>query len=160
MLFTWDTKDLCVVFRWWHVRGPWSLLFTLLGVVALGMSYEFLRHLARKYDECTLGAIRIDSPPLEPTDSDRVHPPPTSSPARFRPFVVVVRGADRVRLARRRHIVRAIMYGIQVFYSYLLMLVAMTYQGHVLIAIGIGAALGFYFFHDDKTPASKQMACH
>jgi len=52
------------------------------------------------------------------------------------------------------------MYGIQVFYSYLLMLVAMTYQGYVLIAIGIGAALGFYFFHDEKTPASKQMACH
>jgi hypothetical protein len=32
------------------------------------------------------------------------------------------------RIARRRHIVRAVMYGIQVFYSYLLMLVAMTYQ--------------------------------
>jgi len=94
MLFTWDTKDLCVVFRWWHVRGPWSLLFTLLGVVALGMSYEFLRHLARKYDECTLGAIRIDSPPPEPTDSDRVHAPPTSNAARFQPFVVVVGGVN------------------------------------------------------------------
>lgn len=65
MLFTWDTKDLCVVFPWWHVRGPWSLFFTLLGVLALGMSYELLRHLARKYDESTVGVIRIGTPDSE-----------------------------------------------------------------------------------------------
>jgi hypothetical protein len=32
------------------------------------------------------------------------------------------------RSGRRRHIVKAVLYGLQVFYSYLLMLVAMTYQ--------------------------------
>jgi hypothetical protein len=32
------------------------------------------------------------------------------------------------RLTRRRHIIRAVLYGLQVFYSYFLMLVAMTYQ--------------------------------
>src|SRR6266496_6686434 len=71
MLFTWDTTDLCVVFRWWHVRGPWSLLFTLLGVVGLGMSYELLRHIARKYDENGVGTIRIDSPPHNAVDGNR-----------------------------------------------------------------------------------------
>ena len=71
MLFTWDTTDLCVVFRWWHVRGPWSLLFTLLGVVGLGMSYELLRHIARKYDDHSMGHIRIDSPPHDAVDADR-----------------------------------------------------------------------------------------
>jgi hypothetical protein len=82
MLFTWDTENLCVVFRWWHVRGPWSLLFTLLGVVALGMSYEFLRHLARKFDEASLGPIRIESPPLDPSDNDRSRTPPAPASAR------------------------------------------------------------------------------
>jgi hypothetical protein len=33
-----------------------------------------------------------------------------------------------IRVGRRRHCVRAVLYGLQVFYSYLLMLVAMTYQ--------------------------------
>ena len=59
MLFTWDTTNLCVVFRWWHVRGPWSLLFTLLGIVGLGMSYELIRLLARKYEENATGTIRL-----------------------------------------------------------------------------------------------------
>ena len=71
MLFTWDTTNLCVVFRWWHVRGPWSLFFTLLGVVGLGMSYELLRHIARKYDERSIGTIRIDSPSHDAADADR-----------------------------------------------------------------------------------------
>ena len=61
MLITWDTINLCVVFRWWHDYGPWSLLFTLLGVIALGMSYEALRHLAHKFDEST-GNICLTSP--------------------------------------------------------------------------------------------------
>ena len=71
MLFTWDTTDLCVVFRWWHVRGPWSLLFTLLGVVGLGMSYELLRRAAQKYDEHSIGNIRIESPPNDAVDANR-----------------------------------------------------------------------------------------
>ena len=30
----------------------------------------------------------------------------------------------------------------------------------MLIAIGVGAALGFYLFHDDKTASARNMACH
>src|SRR5271169_890696 len=120
MLFTWDTQDLCVVFRWWHVRGPWSLLFTLLGVVALGISYEFLRHIARKYDEQSLGKIRIDSPT---PDAGRTSPPNMNATySRIHVWMLID------RLERRRQIIRAVLYGIQVFYSYFLMLVAMTYQ--------------------------------
>src|SRR5271169_305176 len=70
MLFTWDTTNLCVVFPWWHVTGPWSLLFTLLGIVGLGMCYEVLRLLARKYDEHTIGTIRLGSP----NNDDDQHP--------------------------------------------------------------------------------------
>ena|ERR1700737_3287261 len=70
MLFTWDTTNLCVVFRWWHVRGPWSLIFTLLGVIVFGMSYEALRHLARKFDEST-GDIRLASPTHDDLNDDR-----------------------------------------------------------------------------------------
>jgi copper transporter 1 len=121
MLFTWDTEDLCVVFRWWHVRGPWSLFFTLLGVVALGISYEFLRHIARKYDEHSLGKIRIESPPPDAVDRGRT----TNTNATYsRIHIWMIMN----RLERRRQIIRAVLYGIQVLYSYMLMLVAMTYQ--------------------------------
>ena len=71
MLFTWDTTDLCVVFRWWHVRGPWSLYFTLIGIVLLGMSYELLRLVARKYDESLASSVRLGTPPN--SDDGRGH---------------------------------------------------------------------------------------
>lgn len=50
MLFTWSTQDLCIVFRWWHISGPASLIFSLLGVVALAAGYEAIRSGSRKYE--------------------------------------------------------------------------------------------------------------
>lgn len=87
------------------------------------MSYELLRHIARKYDEHSLGNIRIDSPPHNAVDANRARPSPVIGATCDSPTVEVMS-----RLTRRRHIIRAMLYGLQVFYSYLLMLVAMTYQ--------------------------------
>lgn len=83
MLFTWDTTDLCVVFRWWHVRGLWSLFFTLLGVVGLGMSYELLRYIARKYDESSVGDIRIGSPVADADDNGRARRNPNGATGKY-----------------------------------------------------------------------------
>jgi hypothetical protein len=127
MLFTWDTTDLCVVFRWWHVRGPWSLLFTLLGVVALGMSYELLRNVARKFDDSGFGSLRLDSPGYD-SDDDRGRRSPSVTTGKYVPRASFYDEMLISRSGRRRHIVKAVLYGLQVFYSYLLMLVAMTYQ--------------------------------
>jgi copper transporter 1 len=51
MLFTWDTEDLCIVFRWWHVSGPATLIISLLGVVALAAGYEAIRSGSRRYEQ-------------------------------------------------------------------------------------------------------------
>lgn len=50
MLFTWNTTNLCIVFKWWHVRGPLSLLLSLLAVVLITAFYEALRSLSRRYE--------------------------------------------------------------------------------------------------------------
>ena len=50
MLFTWDTNNLCIVFRWWHIRTTPGLIFSLLAVVALGAAYEALRSVSRRYE--------------------------------------------------------------------------------------------------------------
>lgn len=51
MLFTWDTKNLCIVFRQWHVTSTASLVFSLLLVVALTAGYEALRAASRRYED-------------------------------------------------------------------------------------------------------------
>lgn len=50
MLFTWDTKDLCIVFHGWHINGTASLIFSLLAIVLLTAGYEAVREASRRYD--------------------------------------------------------------------------------------------------------------
>lgn len=50
MLFTWSTKNLCIIFRGWRITGPFSLLFSLLAIVALTAGYEGVRRVTRRYE--------------------------------------------------------------------------------------------------------------
>lgn len=50
MLFTWDTKNLCLIFRWWHIRTTPGLFLSLLAVVAVTAGYEALRQASRRYE--------------------------------------------------------------------------------------------------------------
>lgn len=64
MLFTWNTNNLCIVFRQWHVRGTTSLVFSLLAIVLIAMGYEGLRSLSARYESAV--AKRIESMPRKP----------------------------------------------------------------------------------------------
>ncbi|OBW67015.1 MAG: Uncharacterized protein AUREO_029240 [Aureobasidium pullulans] len=50
MLFTWDTNNLCIVFKSWRVTSTMSLIWSLLGVVILTAGYELIRELSRRYE--------------------------------------------------------------------------------------------------------------
>jgi hypothetical protein len=50
MLFTWNTNNLCIVFSWWHITSTFSLVISLLAIVALGAGYEALREGIRQYE--------------------------------------------------------------------------------------------------------------
>ncbi|KAM0253962.1 hypothetical protein ACHAQJ_007031 [Trichoderma viride] len=63
MLFTWDTSNLCIVFRQWHIRSNTSLVFSLIAIVLIGMGYEALRSVSRNY-EASL-AKRLETVPSE-----------------------------------------------------------------------------------------------
>jgi copper transporter 1 len=60
MLFTWDTTDLCIVFPWWHIRGTYDLVVSLIIVVLFGMTYELLREIARQYGSTGVLSIGRD----------------------------------------------------------------------------------------------------
>jgi len=60
MLFTWDTTDLCIVFRSWHIRSTSSLLLSLLAVALLTAGYELVREITRQYESSTAGGVDKD----------------------------------------------------------------------------------------------------
>ena len=50
MLFTFSSKNLCIVFPQWRVTGPLSLILSLLAIVLLTAGYEGVRDISRRYD--------------------------------------------------------------------------------------------------------------
>ncbi|KAH0528711.1 hypothetical protein TsFJ059_003534 [Trichoderma semiorbis] len=129
MLFTWDTTNLCIVFRQWHIRSNLSLVLSLIAVVLIGIGYEYLRSVSRRY-EASLAA-RLETVPRQ----------------------------NRENVSKRGHVIKAILYAIQNFYAFMLMLVFMTYNGWVMVAVSLGAFLGYLLF-GHSTSATKDNACH
>lgn len=50
MLFTWDTTNLCIVFRGWRITGTLSLIVSLLAIILLTAGYEAVREASRRYE--------------------------------------------------------------------------------------------------------------
>ncbi|KAL6811247.1 Ctr copper transporter family domain-containing protein [Trichoderma sp. SZMC 28013] len=153
MLFTWDTTNLCIVFRQWHIRSNTSLVLSLIAVVLIGIGYEFLRSVSRRY-EASLAA-RLETVPnatahaYRDDDDENV----TETPAFLRS------GQNRESVSKRGHVIKAILYALQNFYAFMLMLVFMTYNGWVMVAVSLGAFLGYLLF-GHSTSATKDNACH
>ena len=61
MLFTWDTENLCIIFRQWRVTGTVSFVFSLLGVIALTAGYEFVREMSRQHEQRHSSEVKSSS---------------------------------------------------------------------------------------------------
>ncbi|CAI7564769.1 unnamed protein product [Penicillium palitans] len=166
MLFTWSSENLCIIFRSWHVTGPFSFLFSLIAIVILAAGYEAVRSATRKYEAAhaqrlsaflgttaTTGDAEIADPIIANGLADAIpHTYHESSP--------LLAGRDnRAALVRKGKLITAALYAIQVFYSFFIMLLFMTYNGQVMIAVAVGAFVGYLAF-SEGTPAEKTIACH
>ncbi|BDD63521.1 hypothetical protein MAP00_008399 [Monascus purpureus] len=136
MIFTWSSTDLCIIFRQWHIRGPWSLFLSLLAIVFLTAGYEAVRQITRRYEVGRAQRLQAFSATVSTGGRDH-----------------------RQAVLRRGKVVLAALYAIQVFYSFFIMLLFMTYNGLVMLAVGVGAFVGYLVFGDDA-PATKVVACH
>ncbi|KAJ5555260.1 hypothetical protein N7535_007698 [Penicillium sp. DV-2018c] len=166
MLFNWSSENLCIIFRSWRITGPFSFLFSLIAIVILTAGYEGIRSVTRKYEAvhaqrlsafvgsyANTGDNEIADPILAngPVDGNHHTDDQGSS--------LLVGRDNRAAVARKGKLTLAALYAIQVFYSFFIMLLFMTYNGPVMIAVAVGAFVGFLAF-SDGAPASKTIACH
>ncbi|KAJ5455269.1 hypothetical protein N7475_010390 [Penicillium sp. IBT 31633x] len=166
MLFNWSSKNLCIIFRSWRITGPFSFLFSLIAIVILTAGYEGIRSVTRKYEaahaqrlsafvntSANTGDNEIADPTLANGLAGAIHHTHNEGS----PLLV---GRDNRRaLARKGKLILAALYAIQVFYSFFIMLLFMTYNGPVMIAVAVGAFFGYLAF-SEGTPATKSIACH
>ncbi|CEP07857.1 hypothetical protein [Parasitella parasitica] len=43
MLFNWQVENTCVVFRWWHISGPISMILSCVAIFLIAAGYEWIR---------------------------------------------------------------------------------------------------------------------
>ncbi|KAM3419531.1 Copper transport protein [Cercospora zeina] len=162
MLFTWDTSNLCIVFSSWRISSAGSLIWSLAAVVALTAGYEAVREASRKYElkleRRTGGSGGLRLPNTENNENNNhpsaLHPNERSSLLRIPGTQISASEEQKGKL------IKAMLYGVQVFYSFFIMLLFMTYNGWIMIAVGVGAMVGYLMFSGPGTSSSKSAACH
>jgi copper transporter 1 len=132
----------------WHITSRGMFAGSCIGVILLVMSLEFLRRASKEYDCYIVRQAQLkqqqqqsaDHVPESQSDNGSGKTPalattaPTSSNVRgFRPNIF-------------QQLIRALLHTLQFAVAYFIMLLAMYYNGYIIICIIIGAFLGAFVF--------------
>lgn len=166
MLWNWETIDSCFLTEGWHNQTRGDFAGTCIGVVFLVVLIEFVRRCQREYDRSLLRAWsqrnhRLSS---QTTIASTLDPRYSSLIKKAKTYVL----SDPIFPVLRKDMnssfytpgiweqaVRSSFYLLQFAGAYFTMLLAMYYNGYIIICIFIGAFLGNYMFGSDSfKPAS------
>ncbi|ETI28752.1 hypothetical protein G647_01203 [Cladophialophora carrionii CBS 160.54] len=132
MLWNWYTIDTCFLAQSWHVRSQGAFAASCVGVALLAVSIEFMRRVGKEYDTAILAQfqrrVAARAADLKTTNS--------SEGCGSEPQFVIFRATPLQQLVRA--VIHAVTFGV----AYIVMLLAMYYNGYIIISIFIGAGLG------------------
>ncbi|EGZ76866.1 Ctr-domain-containing protein [Neurospora tetrasperma FGSC 2509] len=171
MLWNWYTIDACFLHQSWQITTRGAFAATCIGIMLMVVMLEFLRRLAKEYDEWIVRDFRRRSALIsEQQRCLRQQRQRQASPSRgtadaaaktaglLATTPVVTTGKRRggymgsskttttttlkFRASPLQQLIRALIHAVMFGLGYLIMLLAMYYNGYVLISIWIGALLG------------------
>ncbi|CEI67979.1 unnamed protein product [Fusarium venenatum] len=130
MLWNWNTVDSCFIASSWQVTNNGMMAASCIGVGLLVVVLEVLRLMAKKFDLHIAHAMRRHVTVL--SKSQRL----VSEKNTSLPTDIVIRASPL------QQIVRAVLYAVTFGVAYFVMLLAMSFNGYIIISIIIGAGLG------------------
>ncbi|KAF2102903.1 Ctr-domain-containing protein [Rhizodiscina lignyota] len=155
MLWNWYTVDSCFLASSWHNTSHGMFAGSCIGVICLVLTLEFLRRLGKEYDRFLVrqslqqravvnsgatsengsgaGLQQGDGKADAAMVKSRMCVGGAAVSAQFRPNVL-------------QQGVRALLHMLQFAVAYFIMLLAMYFNGYIIICIFIGAFLGFFIF--------------
>lgn len=161
MHMLWNTQilDTCVVFKSWHISSNTTFVLSFLAIVLIGVGYEWIRKFQTTLDR----RIAISIIKGKGLSSGRESPAEDA--------LLMGRGVAKkgqlTPLAPLTRLTRSALYGITVFISFFLMLVFMTYNAYLILAVVLGASIGNFVFGGELDVEAvlagtqgKGMACH
>jgi len=141
MLWNWYTIDSCFIARSWRIKSQGAFAGSCIGVILLVIVLEALRRAGKEYDRYIVGQhVKTLSPAVSSSASSANGAKAAS--ADTTPLVA----APRFRPSVLQQAVRALLHMLQFAVAYFVMLLAMYYNGYIIICIFIGAYIGYFIF--------------
>lgn len=134
MLWNWDTIDACFLAESWHITSRGMFAASCIGVALLVMCLEFMRRLGKEHDAFLLRQFQRNLHSRKAVDADEG----TCCDA---PVQLEIQYAT-FRATPLQQLIRAIIHGVTLGLAYIVMLLAMYYNGYIIISIILGAILG------------------
>ncbi|RYP63529.1 hypothetical protein DL771_009225 [Monosporascus sp. 5C6A] len=135
MLWNWYTIDACFLTTSWRIQNQGMMAATCIGVILMVVCLEFLRRLGKEYD----GLIQRQFQRHVAAQSTKSPSPSHDSCAGLpaaEPQAIIYRASPLQQVIRS--IIHAATFGV----AYLIMLLAMYFNGYIIISIFIGAGIG------------------
>jgi copper transporter 1 len=143
MLWNWNTIDSCFLASSWKITSTGVFAGSCIGVVLLVISLEMLRRAVKEYDRFLINK-HVKSQVTSVTPSAR-SPKTTSEDGSPPPTCVTVASGYRPTILEQA--IRALLHMLQFAVAYFVMLLAMYYNGYIIICIFLGAYIGSFIFH-------------
>ncbi|KAI1804261.1 Ctr-domain-containing protein [Daldinia bambusicola] len=149
MLWNWDTIDTCFLSESWQVKSRGGFAGLCIGIVLLVILLEFLRRASKTYDRYLIReharATKVLAATSVNNSSDTANgaliaKEGAAALPRTTPF--------RPKLWQQG--IRALLHTLHFALAYWIMLLAMYYNGYIIICIIIGAFVGFFLLQWER----------
>lgn len=143
MTWNWYTIDACFIAKTWQIHTKGHFAGTCIGVFLMVLLLEFVRRVQREYDRKLIRDWQQPQPEIQLANEESKGDKSVAlgagvvRPLTFRPNLL-------------QQAIRAFLYLLQFAGAYFIMLLAMYYNGYVIISIFIGAFFGHYLFGYDN----------
>lgn len=160
MLWNWNTVDSCFISSSWRVTSEGMFAGSCIGVILLVMSLELLRRAVKEYDRFILRQHQAQAlahpQPQQQQQVTKSAASPDGGASPEPPATFAVVGAPQFRPNVIQQAVRALLHTLQFAVAYFIMLLAMYYNGYIIICIFIGAYLGSFIFQWESLGGSQE----
>ncbi|KAJ1983193.1 copper transpport protein [Dimargaris cristalligena] len=166
MYFNGQINGFYLLFSSWTIGTPASLALACLACFLMAVGYELFKHLVRRVTARV--AARCGRNPSLNSGPDMKSPCSAGGLDQSQAVELGHSGGGSVNANSTHqlgwfdplHLLRSFLYGLQVCYAFVVMLVVMTYNTYLVAAVCLGAMIGTYLFGRDETVGSQSAACH
>ncbi|KAI1327077.1 Ctr copper transporter [Xylariaceae sp. FL0255] len=154
MLWNWNTVDACFLSESWMIKSQGAFAALCIGVILIVILLEGLRRVSKMYDQYLVQRhsqvtnLAIQTTTLAITDPKVSATTSAAGSLINKEEKLVVQSSFRPTVAEQA--VRALLHTLQFATAYWIMLLAMYYNGYIIISIFIGAYIGAFIFQWER----------